>query len=50
MPDEFRSAIPMGRVSEPEEVARVAAFLLSSDAGYITGQSLRSDGGLTRSF
>jgi NAD(P)-dependent dehydrogenase (short-subunit alcohol dehydrogenase family) len=50
VPDKFRAAIPMGRVSEPEEVARVAAFLLSSDAGYITGQSLRSDGGLTRSF
>jgi NAD(P)-dependent dehydrogenase (short-subunit alcohol dehydrogenase family) len=37
-------------VSEPDQVARVVAFLLSADAGYITGQSLRSDGGLTRSF
>jgi NAD(P)-dependent dehydrogenase (short-subunit alcohol dehydrogenase family) len=50
VPEKFQKAIPMGRVSEPEEVARVVAFLLSSDAGYITGQSLRSDGGLTRSF
>lgn len=48
--ENFEKAIPMGRVSEPEEVARVAAFLLSSESGYITGQSLRSDGGLTRSF
>lgn len=48
--EKFRQAIPMGRVSEPEEVGRVVAFLLSPDAGYITGQSIRSDGGLTRSF
>jgi NAD(P)-dependent dehydrogenase (short-subunit alcohol dehydrogenase family) len=50
VPEKFARAIPMGRVSDPEEVARVAAFLLSSDASYITGQSVRSDGGLTRSF
>lgn len=48
--ERFLQAIPMARVSEPEEVARVAAFLLSEEAGYITGQSIRSDGGLTRSF
>lgn len=48
--EKFQRAIPMGRISEPEEVARVVAFLLSPDAGYVTGQSLRSDGGLTRSF
>jgi NAD(P)-dependent dehydrogenase (short-subunit alcohol dehydrogenase family) len=48
--EKFRSAIPMDRVAPPEEVARVVAFLLSEDAGYITGQSIRSDGGLTRSF
>ena len=50
VPERFQKAIPMARVSEPEEVGRVVAFLLSSDAGYITGQSVRSDGGLTRSF
>jgi NAD(P)-dependent dehydrogenase (short-subunit alcohol dehydrogenase family) len=50
VPERFQKAIPMGRVSEPEEVARVVAFLLSADSGYVTGQSLRSDGGLTRSF
>jgi NAD(P)-dependent dehydrogenase (short-subunit alcohol dehydrogenase family) len=48
--EKFRSAIPMDRVAEPEEIARVAAFLLSPESGYVTGQSLRSDGGLTRSF
>lgn len=48
--EKFSKAIPMQRVAKPEEVARVAAFLLSDDAAYITGQSLRADGGLTRSF
>jgi NAD(P)-dependent dehydrogenase (short-subunit alcohol dehydrogenase family) len=48
--DKFARAIPMGRVAGAEEVARVAAFLLSDDASYITGQSVRADGGLTRSF
>ena len=48
--EKFRDAIPMDRVAPPEEVARVVAFLLSDDAAYITGQSIRSDGGLTRSF
>jgi NAD(P)-dependent dehydrogenase (short-subunit alcohol dehydrogenase family) len=41
--------IPLRRYGRVEEVAKVAAFLLSSDAGYITGQNIRVDGGLTRS-
>ena len=44
---EIESHIPMGRVAEPDEVARVAAFLLSDDARYVTGQTLFADGGLT---
>ena len=47
--DANRTRIPMGRYGTVQEVARVAAFLLSDDAGYMTGQSLRVDGGLTRS-
>jgi NAD(P)-dependent dehydrogenase (short-subunit alcohol dehydrogenase family) len=47
--DEFRRAIPLGRVAEPVEIARAAAFLVSPAASYITGQSIRADGGLTRS-
>jgi NAD(P)-dependent dehydrogenase (short-subunit alcohol dehydrogenase family) len=43
------ASIPMARYARVEEVAKTAAFLCSSDAGYITGQNLRVDGGLTRS-
>lgn len=39
--------IPMARLGRPEEVAAFAAFLVSADAGYITGQCLHVDGGLT---
>ncbi|HEX3559814.1 MAG TPA: 3-oxoacyl-[acyl-carrier-protein] reductase [Pyrinomonadaceae bacterium] len=38
--------IPMKRLAEPEEVARIACFLLSDDARYITGQIVQADGGL----
>jgi len=38
---------PLGRVGQPEDVARAALFLASEDAAWITGQSLAVDGGLT---
>jgi 3-oxoacyl-[acyl-carrier protein] reductase len=51
-PDEARrkaiAAIPMGRYGEPEEYGRVAAFLLSDAAAYITGATLQVDGGLIK--
>ena len=43
------AAIPMRRYGKVQEVARTARSLLSDDAGYITGQNLRVDGGITRS-
>lgn len=47
--DERRSRIPMGRYGRAEEVAELIAFLASDASGYITGQNIRIDGGITRS-
>lgn len=40
--------IPLQRFGSVQEIAKTAAFLLSADAGYITGQNIRVDGGITR--
>ncbi|MBY5734386.1 SDR family oxidoreductase [Rhizobium leguminosarum] len=47
--DERRDSVPMKRYGTSAEVAATISFLVSEGAGYITGQSLRIDGGLTRS-
>ena len=47
--EEFRSRIPMGRYGHEDEIAATVAFLASDGAGYITGQNIRVDGGITRS-
>ena len=47
--DETRRSIPMQRQGSVAEIAKTAAFLLSDDSGYITGQNIRVDGGITRS-
>jgi NAD(P)-dependent dehydrogenase (short-subunit alcohol dehydrogenase family) len=38
---------PLGRLGEPDDVAATVAFRLSSDASWITGQTLVVDGGVT---
>ena len=48
LPDEFAKLSSLNRLARAEEQAKVAAFLLSDDSSYITGQSIRSDGGVTR--
>ena len=47
--EEFRARIPMQRYGKTDEISAVVAFLASDGAGYITGQNIRVDGGITRS-
>lgn len=44
--DKIIIGIPMGRTGKPEDVAEAVAFLASEQAGYITGEVLRVDGGM----
>jgi 3-oxoacyl-[acyl-carrier protein] reductase len=45
--DQIRDQVPAGRFGEAEEVAEVVAFLAGDGAGYVTGQTLAVDGGMT---
>ena len=47
--EEFRRRVPLGRYGRTGEIAEVIAFLASDGAGYVTGQNIRVDGGITRS-
>ena len=44
-PDWILARTPLGRIAEPEEIASIVAFLSSTDASYVTGQTLYADGG-----
>jgi NAD(P)-dependent dehydrogenase (short-subunit alcohol dehydrogenase family) len=46
--EERRDSVPMRRYGTSEEIAATVAFLASEGGGYITGQNIRVDGGLTR--
>ena len=48
--EERRASVPMQRYGKIEEIAATIAFLASDGAGYITGQNIRVDGGLTRAI
>ena len=45
--DQIKGQVPAGRFGEAEEVAEVVAFLAGEGAGYVTGQTLAVDGGMT---
>ena len=45
MIDRFLMRTPLGRIAEPDEIARVAVFLASDDASYVTGTTIYADGG-----
>ncbi|GAB4170811.1 MAG: SDR family NAD(P)-dependent oxidoreductase [Rhodocyclaceae bacterium] len=45
--DKYLDRIPMGRWAQPEEIAPVFVFFASEGAGYVTGQVLAADGGMT---
>jgi len=47
--DERRQSVPLRRYGTPAEIAATISFLASDGAGYITGQNIRVDGGITRS-
>ena len=48
MVDRIREAVPLGRWGEPEDAARLIAWLAGDDAAWVTGQVIDSEGGFRR--
>jgi len=48
--ESHRVHLPMGRMGTPEEIADMAAYLVSDEASYVTGQIVSVDGGLTSAY
>jgi 3-oxoacyl-[acyl-carrier protein] reductase len=50
LPEEVKAkilaSIPLGRMGQPEDIANAVKFLVSEDAGYITGHVLAVNGGM----
>ena len=44
---EWIASTPLGRIGQPEDIASVIAFLCSAEAGFICGQTIVVDGGMT---
>lgn len=45
---QFAERVPLGRIGQPDDVARVIAFLASDDSGYVTGAEVFVDGGVAQ--
>ena len=43
--NEMERSVPLGRMAQPDEIARAAVFLTSENAGFVTGQTLHVNGG-----
>jgi NAD(P)-dependent dehydrogenase (short-subunit alcohol dehydrogenase family) len=43
--DHLASLVPMGRVADPDEIAKAAVFLASEESSFVTGTELFADGG-----
>ncbi|HEV8720055.1 MAG TPA: SDR family oxidoreductase [Candidatus Binatia bacterium] len=48
MKDGFRTAVPLGRMGDPDEIAKAVAFLSSEEASYVSGVELFVDGGVAQ--
>ena len=48
MKEEFANAVPLGRMGDPDEIAKVVSFLASDDASYVSGIELFVDGGVAQ--